>query len=149
MGSQFLSCVCWSLVTAVLLMFSVYYYQYNVLLWFCNLLLSRAAVHTEIGGYSSSTIALIAAAVTVSVLASIPRSDWGLPDPNDTLPWEWNADGVAAYWDRRPVALARRAAAVTLTGLSVGLGLLLDRATGETLDQCALGVERFSSVVFV
>jgi hypothetical protein len=53
-----------------------------------------------------------------------------MPDPRDTLPWEWNADGVAGYWARRPVAVARRTIAVTFAGFSIGLALLIDKATG-------------------
>ncbi|KAL3139585.1 hypothetical protein ABBQ38_003904 [Trebouxia sp. C0009 RCD-2024] len=83
------------------------------------------------GGYSSTTIAIIAAAVVVAVTASLPNSSWGMPDPLDTLPWEWNAASVAGYWSRRPVAVARRSAAVTIAGLTVGIGLLLDRAAGK------------------
>ncbi len=86
---------------------------------------------TEFGGYSSTTIALIAAAVMVAVAASLPRADWGLPDPRDTLPWEWNAGSVAGYWARRPVAVARRTVAVTVAGLTVGLALFIDRSTGK------------------
>lgn len=56
-----------------------------------------------------------------------------MPDPLDTLPWEWNAASVAGYWSRRPVAVARRSAAVTIAGLTVGIGLLLDRAAGRFL----------------
>ena len=54
-----------------------------------------------------------------------------MPDPRDTLPWEWNADGVAGYWARRPVAVARRTVAVTFAGFSIGLALLIDKATGR------------------
>ncbi len=53
-----------------------------------------------------------------------------MPDPRDTLPWEWNADGVAGYWARRPVAVARRTVAVTFAGFSIGLALFIDKATG-------------------
>ncbi|KAL0055837.1 hypothetical protein WJX82_004897 [Trebouxia sp. C0006] len=85
----------------------------------------------EFGGYSATTIALISAAVAVAVIASYPRSSWGMPDPRDTLPWEWNADSVAGYWARRPVAVARRTVAVTFAGFSIGLALLIDKATGK------------------
>ena len=64
---------------------------------------------------------------------SYPRSSWGKPDPRDTLPWEWNADGVAGYWARRPVAVARRTVAVTFAGISIGLTVLIDKATGTFL----------------
>ena len=83
-----------------------------------------------LGGYSANTIAIISAAVVVAVTASLPNSRWGTPDPLDTLPWDWNAASVASYWSRRPVAVARRSAAVTIAGLTVGSGLLLDRAAG-------------------
>lgn len=86
-----------------------------------------------IGGYSVSTIAVISAAVTIALVGSLPNASWGLPDPNDTLPWEWNANGVAGYWSRRPVAVARRSVAVTLAGVTIGIGLLLDRAAGGWL----------------
>lgn len=56
-----------------------------------------------------------------------------MPDPRDTLPWEWNADGVTGYWARRPVAVARRTVAVTFAGISIGLALLIDKATGTFL----------------
>lgn len=56
-----------------------------------------------------------------------------MPDPMDTLPWEWNADSVAGYWARRPVAVARRTVAVTFAGFSIGLALLIDKATGTFL----------------
>lgn len=69
----------------------------------------------------------------VAVTASLPDAKWGLADPEDTLPWEWNANTVASYWSRRPVAVARRSVAVTLAGLTVGIGLLLDRAAGAYL----------------
>lgn len=85
----------------------------------------------EIGGYDASTIAIVTTAVVVAVTAaSTPDASWGLPDPQDTLPWEWNANRVASYWSRRPVAVARRSVAVTLAGLTLGIGLLLDRAAG-------------------
>ena len=91
-------------------------------------------VDAEIGGYDASTIVIIAAAVVIAVTAaSLPDSTWGLPDPQDTLPWEWNASSVGSYWSRRPVAVARRSVAVTLAGLTVGIGLLLDRAAGSAL----------------
>ena len=86
----------------------------------------------EVGGYDASTIAIIAAAVVVAVTAaSLPDASWGLPDPRDTLPGEWNASSVGSYWSRRPVAVARRSVAVTLAGFTVGIGLLLDRAAGS------------------
>lgn len=86
----------------------------------------------EIGGYDANTIAIIAAAVVIAVTAaSLPDASWGLPDPQDTLPWEWNASSVGSFWSRRPVAVARRSVAVTLAGLTVGIGLLLDRASGR------------------
>ena len=71
----------------------------------------------------------------VAVVASIPKENWG-QDPTDTLPWEWNADIVEAYWARRPVAVARRTVAVTYAGLSVGLALLIDRARGKAACSC-------------
>lgn len=64
-----------------------------------------------------------------------------MPDPQDTLPWEWNADSVAGYWARRPVAVARRTVAVTFAGISVGMALLIDKATGTFL--CALPASSF------
>ena len=90
----------------------------------------NVVVAAGIGGYNVSTIALISAAVTIAMIGSLPNANWGLPDPKDTLPWEWNANGVASYWSRRPVAVARRSVAVTLAGVTVGVGLLLDRAAG-------------------
>ena len=97
--------------------------------WDCA---KHLAVDAEIGGYDASTIVIIAAAVVIAVTAaSLPESTWGLPDPHDTLPWEWNASSVGSYWSRRPVAVARRSVAVTLAGLTVGIGLLLDRAAGS------------------
>lgn len=88
--------------------------------------------NAEIGGYDASTIAILGAAVLFAVTAaSLPEASWGLPDPNDTLPWEWNASSVGSYWSRRPVAVARRSVAVTLAGLTVGIGLALDRAAGR------------------
>lgn len=88
--------------------------------------------NAEIGGYDASTIAILGAAVLFAVTAaSLPEASWGLPDPQDTLPWEWNATSVGSYWSRRPVAVARRSVAVTLAGLTVGIGLALDRAAGR------------------
>ena len=76
-----------------------------------------------------TTIALIAAVVTITVATSVPSS-WAVPDPRDALPWEWNANKVAGYWARRPVAVARRTVTVTFAGVTLGLALLIDRATG-------------------
>lgn len=95
--------------------------------------------NAEIGGYDASTIAILGAAVLFAVTAaSLPEASWGLPDPLDTLPWEWNASSVGSYWSRRPVAVARRSVAVTFAGLTVGLGLALDRAAGRCPTTLAL-----------
>ena len=83
------------------------------------------------GDYSATTLAVITVGVVAAVAASVPDHDYGMPEPDDVLPWEWNAYGVASYWSRRPVAVARRSLTVTLAALSVGLALFIDRAQGQ------------------
>ena len=95
-------------------------------------MLKNTTAPAEVGGFNVIIIALIAAAVALTIETSIPIS-WTMPDPRDTLPWEWNAISVEGYWSRRPVAVARRTVAVTFAAFSVGLALLIDRATGTSL----------------
>ena len=91
-------------------------------------LLKNTTALAEVGGFNVIIIALVVAAVVLTIETSIPISD-----PRDTLPWEWNAKSVAGYWSRRPVAVARRTVAVTSAAFSVGLALLIDRVTGKSL----------------
>ena len=74
---------------------------------------------------------MLAIAIAAAVVASVPAKGYGQADPADTLPWDWSADSVSSYWSRRPVAIARRGVTVTLAAVSVGLALLVDRATGQ------------------
>ena len=88
----------------------------------------------EFGGHSLLTVAIVSAAVTAAVIASTPSANARqAEDPNDSLPWEYDAQNVAAYWDRRPVAVAYRSLTVALAAAAVGLGLLTDRARGAAL----------------
>lgn len=91
----------------------------------------------EFGGHSLLTIAMVSAAVAAAIIASTPSANARqAEDMNDSLPWEYDAQNVAAYWDRRPVAVAHRSLTVTLAAAAVGLGLLMDRARGGPLPSC-------------
>lgn len=48
----------------------------------------------------------------------------------EQLPWDWDADGVAEFWRRRPLAVATRAAQVLSAAAFVGAGLGSDYALG-------------------
>ncbi len=50
---------------------------------------------------------------------------------SEQLPWDWNADAVAAFWRRRPLAVATRMAQVLSAAAAVGVGLGLDYAQGR------------------
>ncbi|CAL8467304.1 g6841 [Coccomyxa elongata] len=87
--------------------------------------------HTGVGGYSSPTVACIALGVLALGLATAPKEDAeDEPGVDTPLPWEYDADAVANYWARRPVAVAQRTAEVLSTAALVGAGLLYDRLTG-------------------
>lgn len=49
----------------------------------------------------------------------------------EELPWDWDADEVAAYWRRRPVAVAARTAQVLSTALAIAASLGSDYAFGR------------------
>ena len=81
-------------------------------------------------GYSPVTVAALAAAVTVVVAYTAPRNDeqaaGGPPVPEDALQADYDAAFVAAYWARRPGAVAVRSLQVLMAAMRVGSGLLLD-----------------------
>ena len=57
-----------------------------------------------IGGYSTSTVALLFLGALTVVLATAPRADeepFSTPAGERPLPWEYDAQEVAAYWAQR------------------------------------------------
>ncbi|EIE22124.1 ABC1-domain-containing protein [Coccomyxa subellipsoidea C-169] len=83
------------------------------------------------GGYSTQTVVCLALGVLALGLASSSGEGAGDESGVDVpLPWEYDADAVAEYWARRPVAVAHRTAEVLSTAAAVGAGLLYDRLTG-------------------
>ena len=57
-----------------------------------------------IGGYSTSTIALLFLGAVTVVLATAPRpgeEPYTTPAGERPLPWEYDAQEVAAYWAQR------------------------------------------------
>ena len=89
-------------------------------------------------GYSPVTIAALVAAVTIVVTYTAPKTDeqaaGGKPVPDDVLATDYDADFVAAYWARRPGAVAVRSMQVLAAAARVGSGLLLD----SLQNRCAL-----------
>ncbi|CAL5225145.1 g7925 [Coccomyxa viridis] len=86
-----------------------------------------------IGGYNTSTVTLLFLGALTVVLATAPRpgeEPYSTPAGERPLPWEYDAQEVAAYWAQRPVALATRSMQVFAAALWVGSGLLYDQATG-------------------
>lgn len=59
------------------------------------------------------------------------RSIVCLTQVTEELPWDWDADEVAAYWRRRPVAVATRTAQVLSAALAIAASLGSDYAFGR------------------
>ena len=87
------------------------------------------------GGYSPATLAAIAFVIALVVTYTAPSSDeqaaGGRPVPEDVLHADYDHEYVAAYWARRPTAVAIRSLQVLLALSRVGSGLLLDNLTNR------------------
>lgn len=104
----------------------------------------RAAALTlpeaSIGGIDFPTVCLVAAGAAAAIAASVPASDYeasaasgggGASDLDPPLSHEYDADAVAAYFARRPVAVAARAAQLAGEAGALGFALLGDMVTGR------------------
>lgn len=90
-----------------------------------------------IGGYSLRTVLLLLAGMAVLLALSTPKQDFDLVAPgsdmDDSLTPNYSPALVAAYWARRPVAVARRSMTVALAAAGVGIALAMDKLTGMRL----------------
>ncbi len=84
---------------------------------------ARSAALDGPGCRGCTTHVVISASERVYVLRAAQASE--------QLPWDWNADAVAAFWQRRPLAVATRMAQVLSAAAAVGIGLGLDYAQGR------------------
>ncbi|KAK9843545.1 hypothetical protein WJX81_008125 [Elliptochloris bilobata] len=85
-----------------------------------------------LGGYSQSTVALMAGGIIALALASSSRGpSYEAMQQTEQLPWDWDAAEVAAYWRRRPVAVATRTVQVLSAAAAVGAGLGSDYVLGR------------------
>ena len=115
----------------------------------------------EFGGYSLQSLAALTAGVAALVALSVPRSDGDDGPPGsssgsggggggssragsggggpDMLPSSWDPEVVAAYYERRPVEVARRVAEVASEAAAYGAALLADMAAGGQRVACWQG----------
>ncbi|KAK9823974.1 hypothetical protein WJX72_006718 [[Myrmecia] bisecta] len=85
-------------------------------------------------GFSLATLALMGAGVMVAVTATGPKASYDPMDsvlPTLALPAQYSPEGVAAYYARRPAAVARRGLQVATAALRFASGLLADIALGN------------------
>ncbi|GFR43297.1 hypothetical protein Agub_g4363, partial [Astrephomene gubernaculifera] len=88
-------------------------------------------------GHSPTTLVLLAALTALAVAASVPGEGYeaGPVQPaaadEDALSHEYDPAAVAAYFSRRPLAVAARGLQVAAEAAGFGAGLLLDVWSGQ------------------
>jgi len=98
---------------------------------------AAALPETGFGGLDFATLCIVAAGTLGAVAASVPPADYeasaagssGNADP--ALTHEYDPDAVAAYFSRRPLAVATRAAQLAREAAALGVALGADFATGR------------------
>jgi aarF domain-containing kinase len=99
-----------------------------------------ALPETGAGGLDFGTLCLIAAGALLAVAASVPPADYeasaaasggGRAGGDPPLSYDYDHQAVAAYFERRPIAVAVRAGELAREAAAFGLALAGDAATGR------------------